>query len=109
MPRILSVGTALPAHRYAQAEIRDVYAAHDPAAGKRLAVFDRAGVETRSFAKPLAELADPPSFERRAREFVEFGLALGAEALEGAARSAGRPLAELDQLIAVTTTGLATP
>lgn len=112
MPRVIGVGSALPSHRYSQAEVRRAYAALSgggPEVRGRLSVFARAGVGERRFCLPLSYHEAGHGFGRRNRDFIEQGRALGAAALRGAARAAGAPLDSLGHLLCATTTGLATP
>lgn len=112
MPRIVSVGTALPPHRYAQEAIRDAYAVLDDASGasqRRLSIFDRAGVAARHFCKPLDYYRSPSSFEDRNRAYLASALELGGRALSASLERAACAPSALGHLFAVTTTGLATP
>ena len=112
MPRILSVATALPPNRFAQTEIRDAMAEvvrGDRVMERLLPVFDRSGVETRYFARPLEWYASGPSFEERNSVYAECGLELAERAARICLERADVAADEIDYVYGVTTTGLTTP
>ena len=112
MPRITAVATALPPHRVPQTAVREALArvcGDDPAIGRRLPLFERTGVDTRYFVKPLAWYADGPSFETRNRVFAEEGVRLAVEATRSCLRRAAIEPTAVDFILWVTTTGLMTP
>jgi len=84
MPRIESIATALPPNRFTQTQIRDAMAQvvrGDRAMERLLPVFDRTGVETRYFARPLEWYARGPSFEERNDAYTECGVELAERAV----------------------------
>lgn len=112
MSRILSLATALPPYRFTQAQIRDAFGA--VCRGQRgierlLPVFDRTGVETRYFARPLEWYADGQTFETRNDVYAECALELIERAARSCLRRAGVLPEQIDHLYCVTTTGLTTP
>lgn len=113
MARILASASALPENAYSQAELRDAYvsAAGEAlsASDRHLAIFDRAGVASRRLVQPLDEYAAPTPFGERNRRFVEAALDLGGRAARAALERSGCRAEEIGHIIAVTTTGLATP
>ena len=112
MSRILSLATALPPYRFTQAQIRDAFGA--VCRGQRgierlLPVFDRTGVETRYFARPLEWYADGQTFETRNDVYAECAFELIERAARSCLRRAGVLPEQIDHLYCVTTTGLTTP
>jgi len=112
MTAIRAVSTALPPHRMTQAQAaetaRRVYAGREDLL-KLLRVFQTSGVEERRLAFPAEYYATPRSFDERNRDFVQQGLALAEKAARAALEKARVRPNEIDHLLVVTTTGLATP
>lgn len=105
MSHLLSVATAVPAHRYAQAELKE--AACNVFPPEMLPIFDHAGIDQRYLCFPVEYYLAGHDFERRNRDYVQQAVDLGSRAAEAA-------LAKIDprriaHLLFVTTTGLATP
>ena len=112
MPRLTSVATALPTHCFDQSETRDAMARvcqGDRAMLRLLPVFDRTGVETRYFVRPLEWYAKGQSFEARNRAYASDGLALAEQAARTCMERAGVAPHAIDHIYFVTTTGLMTP
>ena len=112
MPRIVSLATALPPHSVSQADTRRAMAAvceGDRAMERLLPVFDRTGVETRYFVRPLDWYAAGQSFETRNRVYAESGLELAERAARTCLDASGVSRAAVDHVYFVTTTGLMTP
>lgn len=70
-----------------------------------LNVFDRSGVESRAFVFPKEYYLEHRTFKERNDAYISQGAELGVKALE----ETGIDPREIDALIFVTTTGLATP
>jgi len=112
MPRISAVATALPPRCFPQAAVRDEMGRvcrGNRALERLLPVFDRTGVETRYFVRPLDWYTGGPSFEERNGAYAECAVELGAEAISTCLERAGVAADDVDYLFFVTTTGLATP
>lgn len=109
---VLGVATALPPHRLPQARaleiIRRIHAGSEGLL-RLTRVFPNSGVEQRYFAFPPESYLREQDFERRNRDFIEQGLALGERAARACLDRAGVPAKQVDHLCVVTTTGLATP
>ena len=112
MSAILAVSTALPPHRITQAEAertaRRVHAGREDLQ-RLLRVFRTSGVEERRLAFPSEYYATPRSFDERNRDFIRESLALAEKAARSALEKARVRPGEIDHLLLVTTTGLATP
>ena len=112
-PRVVSVATALPAHTVSQSATRALAARMfdglAPDDRRLIAVFDTSGIETRHICMPLEWYAEVRSFGELNMRYVEHALALAAEASRGALARAGLTPADVDHVVFVSTTGLATP
>ena len=108
MARIRAAAIALPSHRIDQAAAKAVYGAIF-GNGSKLQVFDHAGVATRWFVHPLEYYLQERPFSVRNRDYVTEGLLLAERVAGEALARAGIRSADVDHLLFVTTTGLATP
>src|SRR5262245_26447186 len=112
-PRLAAVATAVPAHAAAQSETRALVArmfrGTEAGSERLLAVFDHSGIERRHFCMPLEWYTHEHEFEEQNALYVEHALALGKRAAEGALARAGVQPRDLDHVVYVSTTGIATP
>jgi alkylresorcinol/alkylpyrone synthase len=113
MPKILAASHALPPHVIPQGEIREavrqIFAPRSPEVEGLLAVFAHARIEQRHLMRPLSWYTQRRSTTERNGIFREDGLALLQEAARGVLRQTGLPATAIDQVIFVSSTGLATP
>ncbi|HSN90764.1 MAG TPA: 3-oxoacyl-[acyl-carrier-protein] synthase III C-terminal domain-containing protein [Anaeromyxobacteraceae bacterium] len=112
-PRILAVGRALPPHRADQetliAALEAAWAREHFNAG-RLAEIHRATlVSGRHLALPLSGYAELGGFRERNETFLRVGLEVGEAALREGLSRAGLAASDVDHLVFVTVTGVATP
>ncbi|WP_247886905.1 3-oxoacyl-[acyl-carrier-protein] synthase III C-terminal domain-containing protein [Azospirillum sp. SYSU D00513] len=110
---MLSVATALPPHRLDQ---EATLAAARAVFGPRMRDFDRlapvfanTGIETRRAVRPIDWYREPRGWAERAAVFNDAALALLEEAAGEALDRAGVAPGEVDAIVCVTTTGIATP
>jgi len=112
-PRLAAIATAVPAHAATQAEARALVAHmfHGSEAGSErlLAVFEHSGIERRHFCMPLDWYTHEHAFEEQNALYIEHALALGRQAAERALGRAGITPRDLDHIVYVSTTGIATP
>jgi len=112
MVAITSIGTALPPHVVTQQEAvevaRQVYAGREDLL-RLLKVFSNSGVDRRHTAFPREYYLQRKGFEERNRDYVEQAVALAEQAARTALNHAGVGPRQIDHLLLVTTTGLATP
>lgn len=112
MASIASIATALPPHVVTQQEAmevaRRVYAGREDLL-RLLKVFPNSGVERRHTAFPREYYELGKGFEERNRDYVDQASVLAEQAARDALDRSGLKAKQIDHLIVVTTTGLATP
>jgi len=110
---LAGLGTAEAPHPVAQDEARRFAQAtvvrSRPALARMLDVFDRAGIERRTLAAPLAFLEAAPSFAARNDRFAACAPALAAAAARSALDDATVPPADVRGVVLTCSTGLAAP
>ncbi len=113
MPRIQSVATAVPEHRVDQTTARDfardLFAARIPGLERLLPLFTNAGIETRHFVVPPPWFGEDHDLAERSALYTEAATELSARAARDALQRAGCSPADVDAILYVNTTGLATP
>lgn len=112
LPVLGPVATALPPNRLPQAELRavaDAVLPDRPGKADVLSVFDNARIDGRNLAQPVEWYLERHGHKDRAAVFQRVGLDLAEQAAKGALAAAGLAPGELDGLLLVSTTGLATP
>ena len=121
--RILSVATAVPDHVVGQddakALLSSLLASEESPRGaddepdtdwdRLLAVFDHGGIATRRLCMPLDWYAAEHTFGERNELYIEHGIALAAEAIRRALERAGLSPRDVDHIVFVSSTGIATP
>src|SRR5262249_57905844 len=104
---------AVPAHAATQAEARALvermFRGTEAGSARLLAVFDHSGIERRHFCMPLEWYTSAHSFEEQNELYVQHALALGTTAARSALARAGLAAGDLDHVVFVSTTGIATP
>lgn len=112
MPTVHPVATALPGHRFRQSDLRDVADAtlpDSPGKSALLEVFDNSRIDERAFSVPIEWLLAPHGFKDRTQAFLDAALPMAEEATRGAIARAGLRPSDIDGVVYVCTTGLATP
>ncbi len=113
MPTIRSVSTATPPYEVYQTEARQFAHAHFsqafPTIERYLPVFEHAEIEKRSFVVPTEWFLEKHSFQESNNIFITWANKLGEEAAQRCLHAAGLSSQDVDHLIFVSTTGLATP
>jgi len=113
MPRIVAAASAFPENDLPQTAVRDavaeIFSDQLSQLPRMLAVFDHARIERRQFMMPLAWYATARSPVERNRVYLEQGLSLAAAAAKRCLDAAGMTAEQVDHIIAVSSTGHATP
>ena len=91
--------------RVAQALFRD----RCPGLDRMLPVFDTAGIRTRQSAMPLDWYLTPRSWPERTQAYLDIAVGMFARAAEAALDQAGLKGSDVDVVITVSSTGIATP
>jgi predicted naringenin-chalcone synthase len=106
MPRILSVGTAVPDRRFTQDEVLDLFGYRDPL---RRAFFRNSGIEGRYLYSTAAEPRPDESLDAMAVRFEDGSVLLGARAIAACLARAGLGVADIDFIATTTCTGRLVP
>lgn len=111
--RIAAVAHALPPHRYGQGEIlaglEEIWG-HRPSVLARLpALLENVRVSTRHLALPLEDYLRPKAFGERNDAWIRVAQELGEQALGRALERAGLGPRDVDAILTVSVTGVASP
>ncbi len=113
LPRVNSVGTALPPNYVSQESLFTALRDYWSERGGKFEGFERlhkaTRVSGRYLALPMAEYLDLDSFEKSNGAWIRVAPELGAEAARCALSLAGVRAQDVDHLFLVTGTGIATP
>jgi len=113
LPRLLSLATAVPPHTVPQDLVVDnamrLFDRDRSEIRRMLSVFGNAGIEHRYSCMPGEWYLEPHGWVERSRLFVEHAVTLLAEATRRCVALAGLGLDDIDGVVAVSTTGVATP
>ncbi|RME65862.1 MAG: type III polyketide synthase, partial [Alphaproteobacteria bacterium] len=111
--RLAGLATALPAHRVAQAQVKAFAARMFGAQSRDFAMlksaFDNAGILYRHAVRPLDWYEQPLGWQVRGTAFADAAKALLAQAAAQALADAGLAAAQIDTVVTVSSTGIATP
>ena len=110
---ILSLATETPPHILPQAEALDtartLIGANFADFERLSAVYANAGVHFRQIAMPVDWYRSPRTFQERTAVYLDVGLDLFVKAAERALAQAGLRAEDVDTIISVSSTGIATP
>src|SRR5436190_16242970 len=110
---LISLATASPPHDMPQAEVaaiaREVFLPRFPAFDRMAPVFGTAGVRHRQAVMPMEGYLKPRGWPERMAAYTDGAVELVARAAEGALAEAGLTGAEVDIIVTVSSTGIATP
>lgn len=113
-PRLVSVATALPSQVVRQNDAREFIRAIFGEAlseddRRLLAVFDHAGIERRHVCMPLEWYASAHDLGAANDAYLEHALRLAEEVTRGVLERCGLGPADVDAIVFVSSTGMATP
>jgi alkylresorcinol/alkylpyrone synthase len=113
MPRLVSAASAVPPYVFTQEEAanfaRELFASRIDDFDRLLPVFVNAGIERRYLSRPLEWLARPHTLAEKNAVYIESATALSAEAAIKAMERGGVAPHDIDAIIYINTTGIATP
>lgn len=107
-PRLLSIGTANPPHRYRQEELLERFKVEDP---KIRSLFTSSHIRTRHLYLPPADERGQPSETQGEllRKHERGALEIGPEAVDRCLAPLGLGVRDIDHFTVLTTTGYLTP
>jgi alkylresorcinol/alkylpyrone synthase len=110
---LISLSTTVPPFAFRQREVEDcarfLFQEQGNDITRLLPVYDNAGIETRYSCVPLEWYQRPAGWKERNRLFIEHAVSLLREAAEDCLARAGVQPEEIDSIVTVSTTGIATP
>ena len=110
---LLSLATALPPHRIDQSAVAQVahriYGRAFARYPKLADVYRNAGIEQRYSVRPLDWFMEPRGWPERTQAYLEGAGALFVKAAQGALDRAGISGRDVDVIITISSTGIATP
>ena len=113
MPKIITVAPVVPPYKLTQTQIREFIATHFSASGlpveRLLEVFANSGIEERYFTVPIDWYRHDRAFLEKNAEYIRASSELGERASRQCLGLAGCNPEEIDYLVFVSTTGMATP
>jgi alkylresorcinol/alkylpyrone synthase len=112
-PRLLALATAVPSIRMEQPAIcamaPQLFDRTASEIDRLLPTYGNAGITTRYSCVPLDWYLEPHGWRERTALFAQHAVSLMAEAAERCLERAGLEIEAIDSLVAVSTTGIATP
>ncbi|MGH8014633.1 MAG: type III polyketide synthase [Candidatus Zixiibacteriota bacterium] len=112
-PKISAVTTAVPEHKVDQSTAKEfarhIFSNRNIDIERLLSVFDNSHIETRYFTKPLDWCKQSHSLSEKNQVYIESSTSLCLDASQKLFRRMGVTPKEIDYIIYVNTTGLATP
>ncbi len=112
-PRLLSIATAVPQHVLRQEDVRDwagdLFGSTRGNMARLLPAFDNAGIDTRYSCVPLNWYGEDHGWRERNALYLEHATALAGEAATAALTRAEMAPREIDAVVMVSTSGIATP
>ncbi len=113
MPKLQTIATAVPATKvdqtYARDFAREIFGGRFKGIERLLPLFTNAGIETRYFVGEPSWYREPHDMAERSALYVTAATELSARAARGALERAGLEPVDIDTILYVNTTGLATP
>ncbi|MBW0002847.1 MAG: type III polyketide synthase [Hyphomicrobiales bacterium] len=110
---LVAVATAVPPHLMVQKEVaalaETVFAARYPSFDRLARVFESSGIRTRYAVRPADWYLSEPGWPERTAAYLEGADALFARVAREALGTAGLKAGEIDTVVTVSSTGIATP
>ena len=110
---MLGLATAVPPHRIGQDEAkavgRELFSGRKALYDRLSGVFDNAGIDGRNLVAPIEWYAGDHGWQSRNDLYLRASEALFEEAATAAIQRAGLTPGDIDGVVAVSTTGIATP
>ncbi|MCC5978330.1 MAG: type III polyketide synthase [Salinarimonas sp.] len=110
---ILGIATAVPPYQFTQEDAlsaaRDILAPRFAGFARLESVFTNAAIDKRHAVMPIDWYREPRGWRDRSHVFLEKATELFIEAANGALQHAGFAAREVDTIVTVSSTGIATP
>ena len=110
---LLALATAVPPHQLVQSEVADfarrIYAKPFARYPKLADVFVNAGIERRYSVRPIEWFEEPHDWTERTQAYLDGASALFVKAAQSALDRAGILARDVDVIVTVSSTGIATP
>jgi len=111
--KLVSIGTAVPEHVLLQRDVaaaaHEVFGPRYPGFGGMASVFASAGIRKRHAVKPLDWFFEPRGWPERTEAFLEGAGRLFIDAASQAIEAAGIGAGDIDCIVTISSTGIATP
>ena len=112
-PRLAALTTAVPRHKLCRDDViemaRLVWGAKGVELGRVMPIYDNAGIDSRYSCVPIEWYAKDHGWTERNALYVENAVTLLEQAARDVLDRAGLGVADIDAVVAVSTTGIATP
>ncbi len=113
MPKICAASTAVPPYRVAQDQTKEfarkIFGNSRLDTDRLLSVFDNAGIDTRYFSCPIDWFGQSHTLDEKNRIYIESATNLTEQAARQVMEKAETSADQIDYIMYVNTTGLATP
>ena len=110
---LLALATAVPPHQLEQSAVADfarrIYASSFARYPKLADVFVNAGIERRYSVRPMEWFEAPHDWSERTQAYLDGASALFVQAAQAALDRAGISARDVDVIVTVSSTGIATP
>jgi len=111
--RLISLATAQPPHELPQAEVaraaRELFRDRFPQFERMAPVFETTGIRTRQSAMPMDWYLEPRGWPERMEAYTAAAVELFTRVAQAALDEAGLTGADIDLIVTVSSTGIATP
>src|SRR5260370_5701121 len=111
-PRLLALATAVPPYVLRQSDVRaeaDRFFGGERETARLLPVFSNCGIDTRYSCVPIDWYREPRGWMERNAIYLESAVALLEQVSRDCLEKAGLEPADIDAIVVVSTTGIATP
>lgn len=113
IPRLLALSTVVPENVLDQnavaAQARHLFAGRTDVFDRLVQIYGNAGIAKRHSCVPIDWYLAPHGWAERSRLYVDAAIALAERAIRDCLAESGLDLDDLDGLVTVSTTGIATP
>ncbi|WP_334164858.1 type III polyketide synthase [Phenylobacterium sp.] len=110
---LISLATAQPPHELPQADVarvaREIFQDRFPQFERMAPVFETTGIRTRQSAMPMAWYLEPRGWPERMEAYAAAAVELFVRVAGAALDEAGLTGADIDMIVTVSSTGIATP